>query len=141
MNFKAHMSESPSRIWKGLNQPLLPTSPPSTPLPDKTSHLLTEDDEWTCQAEARQEKASAAPFSGRHHTSCRLSLRSPFCRAVSLSEDFLPFVSPLSDKASAPADRSSYALAPPIAKLMRSVKCQPEVSLRQTVRHTHKRGG
>lgn len=128
MNFKAHVSESPSRIWKGLN-------PPPTPFPDKTSHLLTEADEWTCRAEARQEKASAAPFSGRRRTSCRLSLRPPFCRPVSSSEDFLPFVSPLSDKASAPADRTGYAPAPPIVKLMRGVKCQPEVSLRQTVRH------
>lgn len=55
----------------------------------------------------------------------------------------LPFVSPHSDKASAPADRSGYAPAPPIVKLMRNVKCQPEVSLRQTVRrgariHTHR---
>lgn len=39
------------------------------------------------------------------------------------------------DKALAPADRSRYAPAPPIEKLIRDVKCQPVVRLCQTLTH------
>lgn len=40
------------------------------------------------------------------------------------------------DKALAPADRSRYAPAPPIEKLICGVKCQPVLRLCQTVTHT-----
>lgn len=39
------------------------------------------------------------------------------------------------DKALAPADRSRYAPAPPIEKLICGVKCQPVVRLCQTLTH------
>lgn len=41
-----------------------------------------------------------------------------------------------SDKALAPADRSRYAPAPPIEKLICGVICQPILRLCQTVTHT-----
>jgi len=87
---------------------------------------------------------SARGTSGKDAVAASVGAVAPPVRALAIHHFVLEFLYLKTafcitafDKALAPADRSRYAPAPPIEKLICSVICQPALRLCQTVTHTY----